>query len=193
MNMQRFIRSLLPLALLVLGSCQVLMDKDFHTSVAPSSITIGGKLDSLNVADAPMDERTGNMINRIQITDYVIRQWYIGLDDAIIQSGMFVGPRKFAVAVSIRRVSVPLVGLGVCATVEARYEVTDRATGNSLYANSIESEGCVPVDYAFAGVVRGSEAINRGVRNNIKAFIADLEKALSEHPVARRLPAEIVG
>lgn len=184
MTITKSLRLLIPLASFALTSCGYMLDKDFHTVVAPSPVDINGELASLSVVDAPPEERTGNMINRIHITDYTIKQWYIGLDDAIIQSAIFAGHRQLALTVSIRRVSTPLVGFDATATVEAYYQIVDQGTAATIYAKTIEAEGTTPYSYAFAGFVRANEAINRGVQNNIKAFIADLEKSLAAKPKA---------
>jgi hypothetical protein len=61
--------------------------------------------------------------------------------------------------------------------VAAIYEIVDRASGNMLFAESISSEGVVPMDYAFMGVIRATESMNRAVRNNIADFIGSLEAA----------------
>ena len=61
--------------------------------------------------------------------------------------------------------------------VAAIYEIVDRASGDLLFAESISSEGVVPMDYAFMGVIRATESMNRAVRNNIADFINSLESA----------------
>ncbi len=182
--MIRWWRALLLAGLLALTSCGYMLDKDFHTVVASSPVNIDGDLASLDVIDAPPEDRTGLMINRLVVTDYMIKQWYIGLDDAIIQSGIFTGHRQLTLTVSIRRVSTPLGGFDATATVEAYYSIVDRSDGGTTYAKSIVAEGTTPYSYAFVGFVRGNEAVNRGVQNNIKAFIADLEKSLAAKPTA---------
>jgi hypothetical protein len=161
-----------------------MMDKDFHTVVAPSSTSINGDLASLNVVEAPPEERTGLMVNRLSVSDYIIKQWYIGLDDAIIQSGVFTGHRQLTLSVSVRRMSLPLLGLGATGTVEADYKITDQASGATIYDKSIVAEGYVPFGYSPIGVIRGNEAVDRSVQNNIKAFITDLETSLAAKPTA---------
>jgi hypothetical protein len=182
--MIRWCRILLLPCLLALTSCMSMMDKDFHTVVAPSSTSINGELASLNVVEAPAEERTGLMVNRLSVSEYIIKQWYIGLDDAIIQSGVFTGHRQLALSVSVRRMSLPLLGLGATGTVEADYKITDHASGATIYDKSIVAEGYVPFGYSPIGVIRGNEAVDRSVQNNIKAFITDLEKSLAAKPTA---------
>jgi hypothetical protein len=182
--MIRWSRILLLPCLLALTSCMAMMDKDFHTVVAPSSTSINGELASLNVVEAPPEERTGLMVNRLSVSDYIIKQWYIGLDDAIIQSGVFTGHRQLTLSVSVRRMSLPLLGLGATGTVEADYKITDQASGATIYDKPIVAEGYVPFGYSPIGVIRGNEAVDRSVQNNIKAFIADLETSLAAKPTA---------
>ena len=61
--------------------------------------------------------------------------------------------------------------------VGAIYEIVDRASGDLLFAESVSSEGVVPMGYSLIGQIRGRESINIAVRNNIADFISSLESA----------------
>ena len=47
------------------------------------------------------------------------------------------------------------------------------------------SEGVVPMDYAFVGLVRAQESVNRSARNNIADFINLLNDADISNPIFR--------
>jgi hypothetical protein len=65
----------------------------------------------------------------------------------------------------------------------AIYEIVDRKTGDLLFAETIESEGVVPMNYAFVGYVRAIESLNRAVRNNIADFINRLDNSDLSKPM----------
>jgi Tfp pilus assembly PilM family ATPase len=65
----------------------------------------------------------------------------------------------------------------------ARYELVDRKTGDILYTQDIASKGDVPFDYAFAGVTRVRESVNRAVQNNITQFLQALETVDVSRPM----------
>ncbi len=187
------LRLFVPLFLLLLTSCSSMLSHDFHTSAPQSTAHVDAELESLTVLEAPSDERTGLTF---LVTNEVIREWHIGLEDAVIQSVIFTGNpnRRLSLTVSILRLTTPLAGFSVTAHSDARYELVDAATGTTLYTKSIDTMGYVPFDYAYLGVVRANEAVNCGVRNNIKAFLADLQAAIAENPLlppSRLQPASI--
>lgn len=70
---------------------------------------------------------------------------------------------------------IPDFGAEMATESAARYELTDRKTGDLFYAQDIGSKGVVPWDYAFVGLIRARESINRSVQNNISQFLQALE------------------
>jgi hypothetical protein len=111
--------------------------------------------------------------------------WKEGLSDAINRSLVFrdSSKRKINLSVRITEVDAPGFGVDMLTKVSAIYEIVDRNSGNLLFAEKIQTTGTVPMDYAFAGIIRARESVNRAVRNNIAAFIlklqaADLSKAV---------------
>ena len=55
----------------------------------------------------------------------------------------------------------------------------------SYFSETISSDGVVPMDYAFVGVVRAQESVNRAARNNIADFINILNDADISNPIFR--------
>ena len=70
---------------------------------------------------------------------------------------------------------IPQMGIAFTTKTTALYEITDRATGDVIYSRSISSEGTTPADFAFNGIARKVESVNRAVQNNITIFLQDLQ------------------
>jgi hypothetical protein len=49
--------------------------------------------------------------------------------------------------------------------------------------NAAEDSGTTPADFAFLGVARARESVNRGVQNNILQFLQALETANVNKPM----------
>ena len=111
--------------------------------------------------------------------------WKEALQDAINRSLAFKddGTRKVNLSVRIIEMDIPEFGGAMTTKAAAIYEIVDRANGDLLFAQTVESEGVVPFDYAFVGYVRAMESVNRAVRNNIADFIGQLENADLQKPV----------
>ena len=60
-------------------------------------------------------------------------------------------------------------------TVIAVYELIDEQTGESIFKESIKSDGIAKMKDFPYGQHRGREAINRAVKNNISSFLKRLE------------------
>jgi len=83
--------------------------------------------------------------------------------------------RKVNVSVKILKLEVPGAGFSMTTTTAARYEIMDRKTGDLIFSQDVSSSGVTPADYAFMGVARARESINRAVQNNITQFLQALE------------------
>ncbi len=70
----------------------------------------------------------------------------------------------------------------------ARYEIIDRANGDIIFTQDINSEGVVPFDYAFIGMIRARESLNRSVQQNIAQFLQALETVDVSKPM---FPAKV--
>jgi len=104
--------------------------------------------------------------------------WKESLEDAINRSLIFRDDVKTKVNLSVRIVEMDWSGLAdIHMKTSAIYEVVNRANGDLLFTEVVESEGIVPAGYAFVGNVRLRESYNRAVRNNIANFINSLQAA----------------
>jgi len=113
--------------------------------------------------------------------------WKEALTDALNRSLVFRDGSAKTVNLSVRitEVDTPEMGFAMTTKVSAIYEIIDRNTGDLLMAEEVRSEGVVPMDYAFMGVTRAVESLNRAVRNNIAEFISRLEGVDLDKPVFR--------
>ncbi|HBU6429293.1 TPA: UDP-N-acetylglucosamine acyltransferase [Klebsiella oxytoca] len=85
--------------------------------------------------------------------------------------------------VKVLAIDVPSFGMAMTTKAVARYEVINRSNGDIIYTQDIESTGTVPASYAFVGVVRARESINRAVQNNITQFLQALESIELSRPM----------
>ncbi|HBM7349398.1 TPA: UDP-N-acetylglucosamine acyltransferase [Klebsiella oxytoca] len=85
--------------------------------------------------------------------------------------------------VKVLAIDIPSFGMAMTTKAVARYEVINRSNGDIIYTQDIESTGTVPASYAFVGVVRARESINRAVQNNITQFLQALESIELSRPM----------
>lgn len=111
--------------------------------------------------------------------------WKEALIDALNRSLVFQDDmdKKINLSVRITEFDIPAGGASMTTRVSAIYEIVDRSNGDLLFTQKISSEGVVPFDYAFMGVVRAVESWNRAVRNNIADFINVLDSSDISKPV----------
>lgn len=91
--------------------------------------------------------------------------------------------RKVSLSVKVLELDVPAFGASMTTKTMARYELIDRETGAIIYTQDISAEGHVPASYAFVGVIRARESINRSVQNNITQFLQALETVDVSRPM----------
>ncbi|HBV8116888.1 TPA: UDP-N-acetylglucosamine acyltransferase [Klebsiella oxytoca] len=92
-------------------------------------------------------------------------------------------PNTVSLNVKVLAIDVPSFGMAMTTKAVARYEVINRSNGDIIYTQDIESTGTVPASYAFVGVVRARESINRAVQNNITQFLQALESIELSRPM----------
>ena len=85
------------------------------------------------------------------------------------------GSKTVSLSVKILKLDVPEIGLSMTSETVARYEIIDRANGDIIFSQDVSSSGKVPLDYAFYGLTRARESINRAVQNNIALFLQAAE------------------
>ena len=165
-----------------LQGCTSLPPLDFTVQdVGPMQNRKNAELKSITVGFAPQEQHQGE----VEADSFVPPIWKEALTDALNRSLAFRDDSAQKVNLSVRIVEadVPSMGASMTVTTGAIYEIMERSTGDLLFAETITTEGVVPFDYAFVGLVRVREAANRSVRNNIAEFINRLEQADLSKPI----------
>lgn len=160
------------------------------TSIPPVDFTVqdvgvvdnrkNTSLKSLTVGFAPQSQQS-----KVEANATIPPLWKEALQDALNRSLVFKDdmPTKVNLSVRITEFDIPAGGVAMTTKVSAIYEIVDRGTGDLLFTQKISSEGIVPFDYAFVGVVRAVESWNRAVRNNIADFLNLLNDSDLSRPV----------
>lgn len=120
------------------------------------------------------DEQKGDILAGMEVVPVF---WKSSLEEALNRMVIFrdESPKKVNLSVKVLALDVPAAGFSFTTNTVARYEIIDRSTGSVIYKQDVSSSGTVPAGYAFAGVTRARESINRPVRNNIAQFLQALE------------------
>jgi hypothetical protein len=118
--------------------------------------------------------------------------WQTALIEALNKMTIFQddATKKVNVSVKILKLNPPGAGASMTTETAARYEITDRKTGDIIFTQDIASSGTTPFDHAFLGVTRARESINRAVQNNISQFLQALETVDVQKPM---FPAKAGG
>jgi hypothetical protein len=170
---------------LLLAACNPLPPLNFSPQFTGVS---HGKIDAdlrgVTVSLANPGETTGHMPHDSAIAAPI---WRDALQDSINKSGLFDDDsrRRVNIAVKVLKIDIPEMGITFETIAEARYQMIDRKDGAVLYDQVISSTGTVPPDWAFAGVIRRRESINRAVQNNIATFMNSLSQssvAMAQRP-----------
>ncbi len=172
---------LLAVAVAVSG-CQSAPPLSFSVpNVGIAQRKINAELKSITVNTARPDEQKGELVVGVGMKEL----WQTSLTEALNTMAIFQddGPKKLNLAVKILKVDVPRAGISMTTEAIARYEITDRKTGDIIYTQDISSSGATPGDYAFSGLIRIRESINRAVQNNISLFLQALETVNVERPM----------
>lgn len=182
---------------LLLGACtQGVPPLNFSVpSVQASARKVPAEMRSITVALARAEEQE-TVFQPGQET--LTPLWKTALEEALNNSAAFQddAPTKVSVAVKILKVDVPGVGITFPVTTAALYQVVNRANGAVLYSERIETVGTTPSNFAFLGLARARESVNRSVQANISRFTDKVpsiqipQSALSAGPI---LPSNING
>ncbi|EJK8625806.1 lipoprotein [Morganella morganii subsp. morganii] len=162
-------------AVFVLSGCQSLPPLNFAIQdVEPSKNKIDGELKSVSVSLASPEEKKGDIEAGMEAVPML---WKSALDDALARNVIFKddSTRKLSLSVKVLAINSPSFGAEMKTVSIARYQLTDRTNGKVVYSKEITAEGVVPFSYAFAGIVRARESINRSVQNNISEFLQELD------------------
>ena len=170
-----FIRTFVTIAAaLLITGCETIPPMSFSVpNVGVSQNKIDAELKSLTVNVARPDEQKGDL----DIGPGVIDLWKTSLTEALDRMVIFQddSSRKVSLSVKVLKLDAPAAGASMTTDTVAVYEITDRKTGDLIYTQEISSSGTVPFDYAFMGLIRARESINRSVQNNISSFLQALE------------------
>ncbi len=165
-------------------SCTTVPPLDFIVAdVGPIENRKDASLLSVTTGYAPQSKQ-----KKMECNNYdVPRIFKEGLQDAINRSLAFRDGAEKKVNLSVRIVTCDMPAFGAAMTTKfaAIYEIVDRENGDLLFSETISSDGVVPMDYAFVGVVRAQESVNRAARNNIADFINILNDADISNPIFR--------
>lgn len=159
-----------------LAGCQTVPPINFSVpNVGYSSKKIDAELKSMTVGIARADEKTGDLPAGMEVL--VPQLWQSSLQESLNKMAIFTddASSKVNLSVKILKLNIPSAGAGMTTETGARYELTDRKSGAIIFTQDISSKGEVPWDYAFAGVTRQRESINRSVQNNIAQFLQALQ------------------
>ena len=157
-------------------------------NVGLSQKKIDAEMKSLNVSIARPDEQTGTIPPEISVT--FPQLWTSALTDALNKMAIFQddATKKLNLSVKILKIDIPGFGASMTTETAARYELMDRKTGDLIFTQDITSSGTVPFDYAFKGIIRARESINRSIQNNITQFLQALETVDVQKPM---FPAKV--
>jgi len=144
-------------------------------NVGVSQKKIDAEMKSMTVTIARPDEKTGDL--PVGMEQMVPQIWQTSLTESLNKMAIFQddSAKKVNVSVKILKLDVPGAGFSMTTSTAARYEIMDRKSGDLIFSQDIASSGTTPVDYAFMGVARARESINRAVQNNITQFLQALE------------------
>lgn len=189
MKIQRLL--VVAISALLLAGCGSIPPLNFSVpNVGVSQRKIDAELKSMTVTIARPDEKTGDL--PLGMEQVVPQIWQTSLTEALNKMAIFQddATRKVNLSVKILKIDVPGAGFSFTTATAARYEIMDRKTGDLIFSQDISSTGTTPADYAFAGIARARESINRAVQNNITQFLQALETVDVKKPM---FPAKSPG
>lgn len=176
---------LLTVSILVSG-CQTLPPVDFGVgSVGVSRRKIDGELKTISVQVAPKKRQKGDVDTQMLESagteassgQAIVSAWKTSLEDALARMAIFndLSNRKLSLSVTILKLDIPSMGINFETETVAQYELIDRATGDIIYTSDVSAKGSVAMSEAFVGAIRARAAASNSVRENIKAFLRELE------------------
>ena len=166
--------------LLLSSACTKRLPVNFSApNIGVSSTKLDAELKSLTVSIARPDEDAGEIDPGIAVHTGL---WKTALEEAFNRMAIFKddSPKKVSLAVKILKFDTREL---TTIHTSARYEIIDRSDGSIIFTTDISASGVVPFDYAFNGLVRIHESINRSVQNNIIQFLQVLETVDMDKPM----------
>lgn len=171
----RFRASLAVLLISLLTGCVSAPPLNFSVQgVEPSKRKVDAELRSVSVSYAAPSEQSGEVPSDGEGIPIL---WERALSEAINKSSIFDddAEKKVNLFVKINELDPPAAGITMVTDTSAKYLLVNRKTGETILEETVTTKGIVPPGYAFAGIVRAKESINRAVQNNIQEFLSRLE------------------
>ncbi len=171
--------------LLSLCSCATIPPLSFSVpNVGKSTQKIDAELKSLTVSLARPDEATGD-IDVAGAEDQVMNMWKTSLQEALDAMLIFDddSTNRVSLSVKVLKLDAPAFGHSMTTEASAKYDIVNRTNGDIVFTTTINSEGVCPFNYAFLGLVRARESVNRAVQNNILQFLQALESVDMTKPM----------
>ncbi len=160
------------------------------SNVGYSETKVDAELKSITVSLASPEEKKGDLPAG---AEGAAPLWQAALQDALNRMAIFRDDAGKRVNLSVKILAIDMPAFGASMTTKsiARYELIDRANGDIIYTQDISADGVVPFDYAFMGLVRVRESLNRSVQQNIAQFLqaletVDISKPMFPAAVARK-------
>jgi len=175
---------------LSLTGCQSMPPLNFSVpNVGYAAHKLDAELKSTTVSLARPDEAKGDIPAG---TEAIPALWQNALQEALDRMAIFKddASKKVNISVKILALDAPEFGASMETKTIARYELLDRSNGDIIYSQEIAANGEVPFNYAFLGVTRARESVNRSVQNNIAQFLQALETVDLSKPM---FPAQSVA
>lgn len=171
-------------SLILSGCAQQMPPLNFSVpNVGVSEKKIDAEMKSLIVTVARPDEKTGNLPAGVEVD--IPRFMEKSLTEALNKMAIFQddSSRKVNVSAKILKFDIPSFGASMTTNTTIRYEISDRKTGDIIFTQDISSSGVTPMDYAFVGLIRVRESINRAAQNSITLFLQALETVDVKKPM----------
>ena len=187
----KFVSFLAAAAVVILSGCAAAPPMNFSVpNVGVSQKKIDAELKSMTVTIARPDEKTGDL--PMGMDAKVPQIWQTSITEALNKMTIFQddSTKKVNLSVKILKLDMPAFGASMTTTTEARYEISDRKSGDIIYTQNISSTGTTPFDHSLIGVIRVLESLNRAVQNNISQFLLSLETVDASKPM---FPVKIVS
>lgn len=168
----------------ILSGCGSIPPMNFSVpNVGVSQKKIDAEMKSMTVTIARPDEKTGDL--PVGMEQMVPQLWQTALTESLNKMAIFQddATKKVNLSVKILKLNVPGGGFSFTTETTARYEIMDRKTGDLIFSQDISSSGTTPLDYAYLGIARQRESINRAVQNNITQFLQSLETVDVQKPM----------
>ena len=175
----RFAVSAATLCLTLLTGCTSAPPLNFSVpNVSPSNQKLDADLKAVSVSFAAPSEQTGEVPSN---GEGIPQLWERAVVEAVNKSSVFddESARKVNIFVKIQELDPPAGGFTMVTDTTAKYLLVNRKTGETIMEETISTKGIVPPGYAFAGITRAKESINRAVQNNIHDFLLQLEAKTS--------------